>query len=313
MLYPSAVTRNYEANQHLDAHNSRNQLAYKLAMVSREREREKLTAKFNSTSNFSILLEDDDQTTQHDNVWIENLHLFHSDKRILTTPGQWLNSSIIDTAQTLLATQFRNTFGFQSVGCGLAMTFAVKQRPYVQILHDNMQKHWLTISNIGTEEAVVFVYDSLFHQCSPHVQQQISTISRTKSPEIKLCFVNVQRQSGSSDCGLFAIAFATSICFGTHPEKTFYCQKAMRQHLVNCIENGYMTEFPVQRTRRCTAKILDEQVIKVYCVCRMPRMANEAMIACSQCKEWYHGDICIKVPKNAWERSTKWLCNKRTL
>ena len=82
--------------------------------------------------------------------------------------------------------------------------------------------------------------------------------------------MDVQRQSGGGDCGLFAIAFATSICFGTHPETKFYCQAKMRQHLMKCIEEGVMTEFPVQRTRRCTAKIKNKQVIKVYCVCRMP-------------------------------------------
>ena len=77
------------------------------------------------------------------------------------------------------------------------------------------------------------------------------------------------------------------ICFGTHPEKQSYCQAIMMQHLMKCIEEGVMTEFPVQCTRRCTVKIKNKQVIKVYCVCRMPRMALEAMIACSQCKEWY--------------------------
>ena len=175
------------------------------------------------------------------------------------------------------------------------MTFAVEQRPCVQALHDSAQKHWLTISNIGVEDpASVLIYDSLFHQCSPHVQRQVAAISRTKSSQINVHFVDVQRQSGGSDCGLFAIAYATSICFGTHPEKKSYCQAKMRQHLMKCIEEGVITEFPVQRTRRCTtAKIKNKQVIKVYCVCRMPRMALEAMIACNQCKEWYHGDICI--------------------
>ena len=160
-------------------------------------------------------------------MWIESLQLFERDKRILTKPGQWLNSSIIDTAQQILATQFKSTFGFQRVGCGLAMTFVVEQRPYVQVLHDSTQKHWLTISNIGAEDpASVLVYDSLFHQCSPHVQQQVAAISRTKSSQINAHFVDVQCQSGGSDCGLFAIAYATSICFGTHPEKQSYNNEA---------------------------------------------------------------------------------------
>ena len=65
-----------------------------------------------------------------------------------------------------------------------------------------------------------------------------------------------------------------------------------------------MTEFQVQHTSHCrpTAKIKNEQDIKVRCLCRMPRMALEPMIACSQCKEWQHDDNC---PKNAKECSTK--------
>ena len=291
---------------------SRNHLAMNLAKVTRERKRKELSAKSNSTSKIPISLDNgEDLSTEDEKVWIERFQLYEHDKSILTTPGQWLNASIIDTAQTLLATQFKSIFGFQSVECGLAMTFAVEQRPYVQVLHDNTQKHWLIISNIGAEDPTsILIYDSLFHQCSPHVQQQIATITRTKSSEINVHFVDVQRQSGGGDCGLFAIAFATSICFGTHPETKFYCQAKMRQHLMKCIEEGVMTEFPVQRTRRCTAKIKNKQVIKVYCVCRMPRMALEAMIACNQCKEWFHGDICIQVCNKAWERSTKWLCDK---
>ena len=160
-----------------------------------------LSAKSNSTSKIPISLDNgEDLNTEDEKVWIERFQLYEHDKSILTTPGQWLNASIIDTAQTLLATQFKSIFGFQSVGCGLAMTFVVVQRPYVQVLHDSTQKHWLTISNIGAEDpASVLVYDSLFHQCSPHVQQQVAAISRTKSSQISAHIVDVQCQSGGSD------------------------------------------------------------------------------------------------------------------
>ena len=50
----------------------------------------------------------------------------------------------------------------------------------------------------------------------------------------RICIVNgVQKQSGSEDCGLFAIAFATSIAFGQDPLKTTYTQSFMRKHLAD--------------------------------------------------------------------------------
>ena len=193
---PKPGTAAKDCRQNVSRLDPRNHLAFYLATVTRERERKKLPAKSNSTSNPSIT--DGDISTDDEEMWIESLQLFERDKIILTTPRQWLNSSIIDTAQQTLATQFKSTFGFQSVGCGLAMTFAVEQRPYVQVLHDSTQKHWLTISNIGAEDpASVLFYDSLFHQCD--VQQQVAAIYRTKSSQINAHFVDVQRQSGGSD------------------------------------------------------------------------------------------------------------------
>lgn len=56
----------------------------------------------------------------------------------------------------------------------MAMTLAVEQRSYVRVLHDNAQKHWLAIR---AEDPASVVYDSLFHQCSPHIQQQFAAIS----------------------------------------------------------------------------------------------------------------------------------------
>ena len=40
----------------------------------------------------------------------------------------------------------------------------------------------------------------------------------------------------------------------------------------------------------------------------MPEMDEAPMIECSKCKQWYHTNICIKVPKEAWESKMAWLC-----
>ena len=54
---------------------------------------------------------------------------------------------------------------------------------------------------------------------------------------IQVEFSPVQQQAGSTDCGLFAIAFATDLAFGEDPVKISYQQCAMREHFAKCLQN----------------------------------------------------------------------------
>ena len=82
---------------------------------------------------------------------------------------------------------------------------------------------------------VINIYDSMFRSCSPHIQQQIACIMNTKYSHIQANFVNVNHQNGSSDCGVFAVAFAVSLCYGLQPAKFCYNQNNMRSHLIQFI------------------------------------------------------------------------------
>jgi len=53
-----------------------------------------------------------------------------------------------------------------------------------------------------------------------------------------------QKQNGSKDCGLFAIAFATAISFGQFPLKKSLQQESMRAHLAACFQYENITLFP---------------------------------------------------------------------
>ena len=56
-------------------------------------------------------------------------------------------------------------------------------------------------------------------------------MSITQHPVITLKFVDVQMQSGTYDCGLFAIAHATALALGEQPGNYLYDQPKMRKHL----------------------------------------------------------------------------------
>ena len=55
---------------------------------------------------------------------------------------------------------------------------------------------------------------------------------------------NVQQQFGSSDCGLFAIAFTVHLAFGDDPQHIAFEQSQMRPHLLKCFQRKKMEPFP---------------------------------------------------------------------
>ena len=67
---------------------------------------------------------------------------------------------------------------------------------------------------------------------------------------IDVRYMDVQWQSGASDCGLFSVACATAHCFGIDPSTLIFDLQQMRSHLVSCIESEQMISFPGRSVRR---------------------------------------------------------------
>ena len=51
-------------------------------------------------------------------------------------------------------------------------------------------------------------------------------------------------------------------------------QKAMRSHLIKCLESQRISMFPVKKLRRVAGKVKSTQLIKVYCICRLPEFMD---------------------------------------
>ena len=164
----------------------------------------------------------------------------------------------------------------------------------------------MLITTIGAEKDCVFVYDSLYPSVGSNTKLQIAALFATPGPRISLQVVNCQLQKGSCDCGLFAVAFATALAHGLHPESLNFKQNDMRQHLHGCLITGKMTMFPAV-SRKVAKRIKSKDEILVFCSCRLPEMMP--MAECSKCNEWYHTD-CVFVPQAALDNtSVEWLCN----
>ena len=137
---------------------------------------------------------------------------------------------------------------------------------------------------------------------------QIASLMRVSELNLTLTFADVQIQAGGSDCGAFALAFATAICYGHSPGKFHFDQQHMRAHLIECLEMKQFTMFPIRKARQQGSKIKSSEIVPVHCICRMPEIKQASMIQCSHCKRWYHGRHCVKTPENGCLPRAKWLC-----
>ena len=156
-----------------------------------------------------------------------------------------LTDDDIWAALQMLKKQFPEMCGLQNPVLGVILQFAVASGPFVQILHDGNQ-HWVTVATPPPLMAAdVILYNSLNDRVNSHCEKQIASLLSRKSVR---CVVDTsQRQSGVTDCGLFAIAAATSCCFGDFASGR-YDQAAMRGHFQGCVRRGVMTPFPTTVT-----------------------------------------------------------------
>ena len=80
---------------------------------------------------------------------------------------------------------------------------------------------------------------------SESTKDLLAQLIHTNQPFFIVDIANVNRQSGAKDCGLFAIAYVTSLAFQQNPSLCVFEQNKMRQHLKMCFEKGKLVPFPV--------------------------------------------------------------------
>ena len=89
---------------------------------------------------------------------------------------------------------------------------------------------------------MVHVYDSVYSSLDQSAAISIQRIFRCSPSHIKVD--SVQKQRGSNDCGVYAIAYATAVAFGQDLTEVTFHQPSMRKHLVSCYMNKNMQTFP---------------------------------------------------------------------
>jgi len=102
---------------------------------------------------------------------------------------------------------------------------------YFQIWHC-CQCHWITVSSIGCKPGEVKVYNSLYSDLDETAKCKLKRVFGFS--KITVHFPSVQQQTGVVDCGLFAIAFATSLALGQDVFE--FQQQKIWFHLKICFE-----------------------------------------------------------------------------
>ena len=188
-----------------------------------------------------------------------------------------------------------------------------KSKPvnFVQIFHVG-GNHWACLSNkFCTQENEVELFDSFhsLHGADYTVLEQTCTILRSTAKDIRISIVNVQQQSGSTQCGLYALAFAADLCEDRDPFSRVYYESRFRSHLLKSFVSEEIAPFP-SRGRKSVSeeRLIEVCVTGVFCVCRFPEKLP--MACCDACSEWYHCS-CVAIPSDVFsDPNKKWWCDR---
>ena len=226
--------------------------------------------------------------------------------------GEWLTDEHIDNAQAILAANFPYIGGLQATWVFISeecQSLGTPKEDFVQIVNV-AGNHWVTLSNIGCPKDTVMLYDSLYNDLDPiskeKLKKQIAYMLMPTSEHVTIQWADVQKQTGTSDCGLFAIAAATSLCYGISPQDCNWEQEKMRDHLCKCFQQKDMALFPQLPIVRKHKKYIRVEKTKVFCHCRQPYKPGVVMIACDLCQDWFHRG-CERVPKRV-NKNTSFIC-----
>ena len=90
----------------------------------------------------------------------------------------------------------------------------------------------------------VSIYDSAYDDVDVKTNFVISQLIRFEGKSIPLRIMNVSKQVGITDCGLYAIANLTALVLGNvEPTNVVFDQRKLRSHYLECLENQKVMDF----------------------------------------------------------------------
>ena len=165
-----------------------------------------------------------------------------NDHDTILSPTGWLDCKVIHECQIYLQKVNPLIEGFQRPTLGPVRNFSIMTSEFVQILHTG-RSHWVCVSSINCPAGMVNLYDSLFNEIIENeVEEQVKSLFGGNFQGITN--VPVQQQLNGSDCGVFAVAFATCLVYGSNLQDFMFHIPQMRPQLLECLKAGEMRLFP---------------------------------------------------------------------
>ena len=167
-------------------------------------------------------------------------HILQMIDKAVLEHGEELSDQHIQMAQSIVKKQFSLLGGLQNtllqeqivIGCTVNT---------IQIVHCNKRKHWVTVTTKWCQRNKVNVYDTLFNKLDFETKCVIKKMFALGD----INMVPVQKQQGSKDCGVFAIAIMTA--FNENPSCVTHRQNQLRTHLLHCFTNTRFIPFPKEQ------------------------------------------------------------------
>ena len=79
------------------------------------------------------------------------------------------------------------------------------QSKSLQIVH--LPGHWICVSTMNCENEDIVLYDTSSLNINEHLKWLLSKLVCTQMPQFTARIASLAKQSGNSDCGLYAIAY----------------------------------------------------------------------------------------------------------
>ena len=178
-------------------------------------------------------------------IWVthDGRHSLHENERLIIEQGCELNDKHIGFAQSLIKSQFPLIGGLVST---LLQHKSVKgscAANTIQIIHCEKRKHWIVASTKWCKPGDINIYDTLFSKLDAEGRAIVKQMFGLKQMRC-INMVKVQKQQGTKDCGLFAIAMMTSLAHDEDPSDITYDQSKFRSHRIECFVAQQLTTFP---------------------------------------------------------------------
>ena len=212
---------------------------------------------------------------------------------------RWLNDEHIELALGLLGGKnlsiyFQTVYNFQSNY--LKKIYKTKDK-FIQILNIG-DSHWITICSVKNNPfPVIHIYDSLYKNFTTltssfknRLLKQIACMLNGSHSFFTLRWADIQQQTDSSSCGLFAIANATALSENKNPCKYIWKIERLRKHTSDCFESGDMKLFPFFTDSRKHESELHSKDINVCQNCMLPILSDF-----KKCLKEVHVDKCCDV------------------